>query len=424
MKMGLFGTLYFFELRKVLKRRMTWIAFGGVVSVMLLLCFEVLMNNYSITNPQTGESLRYSKYESAMDRQERAEKWNGRLLDDTLLQEMQAAYADWHPVEQETVRDNAVTVSSIVLTEVSDDEAEAERQDQQRRAYEAIYKYVKGVVGEQDVHRVDAAAFYEHRQRMVTEYEDTLHLTEGEKGYWREHEAQVPLIFCWDMGPSMMLAAFKTILALTALMTGMVFSGVFAEEHMRKTDQLVLCSRHGRGRLYLAKLLTVMTLGVVGTLLVEGVALLSFGVLYGYGNNWNGMLQMYLESSPFALTLGEGIVILTVLLLLAAVLHSVLALVFSVWTRSSLATMSLMMVYTLGTLFINVPERLRVLSQCLYLLPAKLVRSSAFYDARLVGGGGHYLTNWQTGIILYPLLALVLALLGSLIYRRWQISGR
>ena len=328
MKMGLFGTLYFFELRKVLKRRMTWIAFGGVVSVMLLLCFEVLMNNYSITNPQTGESLRYSKYESAMDRQERAEKWNGRLLDDTLLQEMQAAYADWHPVEQETVRDNAVTVSSIVLTEVSDDEAEAERQDQQRRAYEAIYKYVKGVVGEQDVHRVDAAAFYEHRQRMVTEYEDTLHLTEGEKGYWREHEAQVPLIFCWDMGPSMMLAAFKTILALTALMTGMVFSGVFAEEHMRKTDQLVLCSRHGRGRLYLAKLLTVMTLGVVGTLLVEGVALLSFGVLYGYGNNWNGMLQMYLESSPFALTLGEGIVILTVLLLLAAVLHSVLALVF------------------------------------------------------------------------------------------------
>ena len=65
-----------------------------------------------------------------------------------------------------------------------------------------------------------------------------------------------------------------------------------------------------------------------------------------------------------------------------------------------------------------------MLSQCLYLLPAKLVRSSAFYDARLAGGGGHYLTNWQTGIILYPLLALVLALLGSLIYRRWQISGR
>lgn len=420
--MGLFGTLYLYEIRKVLKRKMTWIALGGVVSVMLFMCFEVLMNNYSISDSKTGESVRYSSYERAMDRQERAEKWNGRLLDDTLLQEMQAAYADW--LERETVSDHAMTASSVVFAEAPEDEAEAERQNQQRRAYEAIYRYVKGVVGDEDVHTVDAATFYERRQRMVMEYGEALYLTEGEKEYWRGHEAQVPLTFCWDMGPSMMLAAFKTILALTALMTGMIFSGVFAEEHMRKTDQLVLCSRHGRGRLYLAKLLAAMTLGVAGTLLVEGLTFLSFGVLYGYGKNWNGMLQMYLESSPFALTLGEGIVILTVLLLLAAVLHSVLALVFSGWTRSSLASMSLMVVYTLGTLFINVPERLRVLSQCLYLMPAKLVRGSAFYDARLVGGGGRYLTNWQTGIILYPLLALGLALLGSLIYRRWQISGR
>lgn len=220
---------------------------------------------------------------------------------------------------------------------------------------------------------------------MVTEYEQSLYLTEGEKEYWRRNEVQTPYAYYWDMGPSMMLSSFRALLAFTTLMIGMVFSGVFADEHMRRTDQLVLCSRHGRGTLYLAKLLAAMTLAVVGTLLVGGVTLLTFGLLYGYEDNWNAPLQICLASSPFALTMGEGIVILMVLVLLAAVLHSILTLVLSCWTRNGVPVISLMVVYLLGTMLIHVPERLRLLSQGLYLSPAKLVSMEAFYDARLVG---------------------------------------
>lgn len=423
--MSQLGILYRYEMKKILKKKMTWISFCGVILVMLVCCFEVLLNNYVLTDAQTGESVYYSAYEIVMDRQARGEKFNGRLIDDILLREMQAAYAGVQTQEQERVTDNAaVNVSAVTTIEVPDDAAEAERLSQQRRQYEAIYNYVRGVVGDEEVHTVDAAGFYGVRQQMIREYEQVLCLTEGEKEYWRRHEAQTPYAYYWDRGVSMMLASFKTMLALTALMTGMIFSGVFADEHMRKTDQLVLCSRHGRGMLYLAKLLAAMTLAVVGAILVEGITMLSLGAVYGYGESWNAPLQIYLESSPFALTMGQGIVILLVLLVLAAVLHSVLALVLSCWTRSGVASMSLVMVYTLGTLFVNVPERMRLLSQCLYLSPAKAVRASAFCNARLVGGAGHYLTFWQTGMLLYPLLALGLALLGGLIYRRWQISGR
>ncbi len=423
--MSQLGILYQYEMKKILKKKMTWISFCGVVLVMAFCCFGVLLNRYVLTDAQTGESVYYSAYERAMDRQARGEKFNGRLIDDILLREMQVAYADVQTQEQERVTDNAtINVSAVTTAEVPDDPAEAERLSQQRRQYEAIYNYVRGVVGNEEVHTVDAAAFYRARQQMIRDYEQALCLTEGEQEYWRRHEAQTPCVYYWDMGVSMMLVSSRTMLALTALMIGMVFSGVFADEHIRKTDQLVLCSRHGRGILYLAKLLASMTLAAAAALLVGGATLLSFGVVYGYGESWNAPLQIYLESSPFALTMGQGIVILLVLLLLATVLHSVLALVLSCWTRSGVASMSLMMVYTLGTLFANVPERLRLLSQCLYLSPAKAVCASAFYDARLVGGAGHYLTFWQTGMLLYPLLALGLALLGGLIYRRWQISGR
>jgi len=423
--MSQLGTLYQYEIKKILKRKMTWIAFGGGVLVMLFCCFEALLNNYVISNALTGESVRYSAYERAMDRQARGEVFDGRLIDDTLLREMQAAYVGTQTQERGGMTDGTVVnASAFQMIQGSFNEAEAERLSRQRRQYEAIYNYVRGIVGNEEVHTVDAVSFYRARQQMIADYGQVLCLTEGEREYWRVHEAQTPYAYYWDMGPSMMLASFRTILALTALMIGMVFSGVFADEHMRKTDQLVLCSRHGRGRLYLAKLLAAMTLAVLGTLLVGGITMLSFGLLYGYGKNWNAPIQMYLESSPFALTMGEGIVILAVLLLFAAALHSILTLVLSGWTRSSVASMSLMMVYTLGTMFVNVPERLRPLSQCLYLSPAKLVCTGGFYDARLVGGAGHYLTCWQAGMLLYPVLALGLALLGGLIYRGWQISGR
>lgn len=253
--MSQLGILYQYEMKKILKKKMTWISFCGVVLVMAFCCFGVLLNRYVLTDAQTGESVYYSAYERAMDRQARGEKFNGRLIDDILLREMQVAYADVQTQEQERVTDNAtINVSAVTTAEVPDDPAEAERLSQQRRQYEAIYNYVRGVVGNEEVHTVDAAAFYRARQQMIRDYEQALCLTEGEQEYWRRHEAQTPCVYYWDMGVSMMLVSSRTMLALTALMIGMVFSGVFADEHIRKTDQLVLCSRHGRGMLYLAKL--------------------------------------------------------------------------------------------------------------------------------------------------------------------------
>lgn len=423
--MSQLGTLYQYEIKKILKRKMTWIAFVGVVLIIVFLCFEPLLDNITMTDARTGESVRYSRYDMVLERQEQAERLNDRMIDDVLLKEMQAAYVGVQNQEKETVMDNGVvSVSEIAIQESPFDETEAERRAEQQKQYQAIYNYVREIVGNEEVHTVDAASFYDERREKVADYERILYLTEEEKEYWREHEAQTPYAYYWDQGPCMMLASFETILALTALMIGMVFSGVFADERMRRTDQLVLCSRHGRGMLYLAKLLAAITLGTVATFLVSGITLLSFGVLYGYDKNWNAPLQIYLPSSPFALTMGETIVILMALLLLAAVLHSVLTLILSVSTRSSVASISLMVVYTLGTMMINVPERLRFLSQALYLMPAKLVRVSALCDIRLVGGAGHYLNCWQAGMLLYPLMILALLLLGGLVYRRWQISGR
>ena len=66
--MSQLGILYQYEMKKILKRKMTWIAFIGAVLIMLIVCYEALLNNYSETNAQTGESVRFSAYDRVTER--------------------------------------------------------------------------------------------------------------------------------------------------------------------------------------------------------------------------------------------------------------------------------------------------------------------------------------------------------------------
>lgn len=89
--MSQLGVLYQYEMKKILKKKMTWISFCGVVLVMAFCCFGVLLNRYVLTDAQTGESVYYSAYERAMDRQAR-----GRNLTDALLMIFCCGRCRWH----------------------------------------------------------------------------------------------------------------------------------------------------------------------------------------------------------------------------------------------------------------------------------------------------------------------------------------
>lgn len=92
-------------------------------------------------------------------------------------------------------------------------------------------------MGNEEVNTVDAAGLYGEIGQMRTDYEQILYLTEGESEYWRQHGPEEPYRYDWNLGPRMLLAA--------------------------------------------------LTLGAVGTVLVWGITVLSFGILYGYQTSWN-----------------------------------------------------------------------------------------------------------------------------------------
>ena len=84
-----FKTLFYFEMKKILMRKSTWIIFGIFTAVSIFLMGTTFFGSTYID----GEFLETHMEGFAIDK-EYGEKLSGRKVDATLLKEMQEAYKD------------------------------------------------------------------------------------------------------------------------------------------------------------------------------------------------------------------------------------------------------------------------------------------------------------------------------------------
>ena len=73
---------------------------------------------------------------------------------------------------------------------------------------------------------------------------------------------------------------------------GIGLANFFGEEHIRRTDQLILCSKNGKEPLYLAKMAAGITFGIAGTVLMP--------VRYGLASQlYNFMPMQFFSDTAF-----------------------------------------------------------------------------------------------------------------------------
>ena len=80
-----FRTLVRFELKKILGRKMTWIAFGLVFLTMVALGVFRVMVSHEVNG------VRVTAYEEEMQNKEKQKQIVGKTVDDELLEDMFAA---------------------------------------------------------------------------------------------------------------------------------------------------------------------------------------------------------------------------------------------------------------------------------------------------------------------------------------------
>lgn len=399
-------TIYKYEIGKVIRRKLFWItALLCLAAVIVTVCAGLYAVYYV-----EGEPL-VSQYEAFRRDQSERKSLSGRKIDEALLQETVDAYSR---IPSDTAK--------YALTEEYEHFA---------RPYRDIFFLIRNWTGMDlpavQQWQVDASGLYAARKQLLEEQWQYMELRESEKEFWRakEQQLEMPLTYQYHDGYEAMMKYFLTIGVLMLFFTAICLPNLFADEHARKTDQLVLSSAKGKNPAYWAKILAGITVSLAAALTLS---LVTAGLCLGiYGTEGFAMpLQAYCSTGTYSypITIGQACMISYGILIVTSVLAAVFVMVISEFLRSSVAALALATGMIILGNMVTVPSHYRVAAQLWDWLPVTYLSLWNVFDARTLPLFGRCLVSWQAVPVIYILCSMLLAIGGKYIYRRYQVSGR
>jgi len=397
-------TLFFYELKKTLNRKIVGIC---MLCGVILLVFSVaspLIGDYIVD----GERLS-SNYEDFQKDVAYQKELDGRVIDEILLAEMQNAY------EKVPLNDRKYSLTEEYQTYA--------------RPYSAIFNYIRQTTGlsAEGVTNLEAntRTLKEMRLELRELRWEEFYLSEVEKEYWRAAEEKIenPIVFRYAEGYSVLLSMAYTAGILSVFMIAICMAGVFPEEHVRKTDQQILSSRYGRKNVYWAKL-------CAGTLVSFGLAfvfvLITFvTAFFIYGvEGFDTAFQIIYAGSSCPISVGQAVLIIYGIILCAGIFIGVLVMTLSENLHSSVGTLSIVIGLIVLPMMISVPEEYRLAAQLWSYLPSDIVGVWSCFSPRAVVFFGNVLQGWQVVPILYAGIGVVAAVVTERVFVKYQVSGR
>lgn len=390
------GRLYNYELKKLLRNKLTLLTMGIVLLIVIAWgAFSAFAGA-----PREIDGDRPSRYIFNQMRQEESKKADGSVIDDTLLSQMNQylpgsigtksflQYYDIHEFVGFTID----TMSDVQISQTSTTE---------------LYDIL--------------------REKLSVKYLTDERYSETEQAYWAEQAENIlsaPITYNgYFDGWRQITNMIKVLVYLVVLFIAVCLSTIFTYENTRKTDQLIFASRYGKYRLYWAKISAGITVSVGFALLLIALFVGVVAVVFGL-DGFDTMLQFVLMR-PFDLSIGQAALILFGLLIVAALLTAVFVMVVSQFTQNSIATISIVAGMLMLSLFVSeVPGNIRWLSELWYLIPSNLINLNGAFRYSLLSVGNLHLVSWQYAFPAYMLLSVAFILAGRWMYGKYQIKAR
>lgn len=400
-----FTILYVYELKKICKRKIVWITMGIIIAIILFwIVGEGLTKSYEVTIGQN--SVYMTGFEYFAYKKENVQALNGQKIDDAMLEEVKDAYRR--------------------MSEREDEQVDLEEIARKREQYNEIYKYVYNITKDWNlVYVIDASTLYQMRLSRQQDNWTDQQLTEKEKAYWMKKEDKIekPFVYCYMDGWEKILQEFQTLNVMLILAVIICLSNTFSDEHLRKTDQIILSSRCGKKTLFFSKITAGMTFGLgIGILLLLTAVFSTLGV-YG-AEGADAAVQICLPICARNLTIAQAVLLMSVVYVVAGVFYSVITMFLSEAMKNSVAVMGTMIGSMLLTMSLTIPYHFRVLSQIYELLPTVLLSMWQLCDDRLINVFGRYFTNFESASVIYIVISGGLIFAGNRIYKNYQVSGR
>ena len=399
------GTLYHYELKKIVRRRTLWITLALCISMIAFSVISQLFGAYYVDGELSDTYYHMYTVDPAY-----REELSGRVIDDELLQEMVAAY-----------RKIPAGTARYTLTK-------------EYQVYARLYNDIFGIVrnwtgmGFESLVNWNANEedLYALRRTNLEKDWQELCLTDAEKAFWIEQESHIakPITYFYHDGYSTLVGIFQTVGILMFLLIAITLSSVFSDEHTRRTDQLILSSMKGKGIAYWAKLLAGGTVSAVCALILSlAAATFSLGI-YG-ATGFHAALQLEVHFYSWSLSLGEACLIMYGALIITSLLAGVFVMVLSELLHSNIGALAVSTGLILLAMFVgSLPDEYRVIAQIWDSLPMVFLSPWNVFSVRPITLLGYCLTSWQVMPIIYIICSFLIAILGKHVFGRYQVSGR
>lgn len=405
--MRLSGTLFLYEYKKILHKKIVWIS--------TLLCLIALV--FSVCSPLLGtyyiDGKRIStNYQAYQTDKAYAAALNGRALDQELLEEAVNAY---RKIPQVTGNQHYTSTPEYQTY---------------ARPYSPVFNFIGRTTDLQPSEIMmswtpDETDLYERRQKWLTSLWEDFQLTTGEMDFWQKQEDQVkkPVIYQETGGWENLFSDLQTVGILVLMVIAISLSGIFSDEHLRKTDQLILSSSLGKTKLYQTKIAAGIAFSVSTALLFIAVAFLLTLLLFG-ADGFHAAFQLVYPRCSEPLTCGQATLIAYGILLIVSVTVGIFVMILSELLRSNIAALSVITGILLSSMIISVPAQYRILAQLWDWLPFCIITPWNIFGTYTLSLFGTHLPPWQAAPLLYLTAAVIIVFLGKPFYRRFQISGR
>lgn len=402
------GILYQFEVRKILRRKIVWISMVLMTIITVISVSSILIGSYYVDGVKVDTHYHMFQVDSAY-----AKELSGRAIDRELFEEIKAAY-------------------DKIPKDAGDKYNWTEEYQTYARPYSAVYNYIRRntdmTLAEILEWEMDEQDMYDKRQRMLQENWRYYLLTSEEKEYWRMQEEKMenPVVFQYAEGYNNLLAGAYSVGLSVLVIIAVCLSGIFPEEHVRKTDQQILSSKYGRDVIYRAKLLAGLSFGAGVSLLFTILTIITGFLLYGM-DGFRAPVQMIYPEGSSTLSAGAMMLIAYGKIIVAGIFVSMIVMVLSEALHSTIGTLSIVMGVIILSMFIRIPvDQYRIWSQLWSYLPCEYVAAwnIDMVNPRTVPLFGRFFMSWQVGPVVYGILGVILAFLGKRRFNGYQVSGR
>lgn len=403
-----------FELKKILQKKIVWITFA------IFLAFQLFITcgAYLAASRYVDGKFLETKAEWFKTDRKNSERLSGRKIDDILLAEIEES-KKYIPVEA-WERESYEYLSS-------------DSYNKKVRPYEIINRLVQFMAGggKNNGNAVlSQEMLYSARHKAQEVVWDDYKLSEAEKEYWREKENELPEVFTYkysgffsniiDMSGCYYICMFITFFIAICI------TGIFTDEHTKKTDQIVLCTKYGRQQSYTAKVFAGCIVTTAALLILFSITSICFLVIYGAGS-FSAMVQVAVSPLyPGSMSAGKAAIIMTALLFLSSVILSIVTMAISELIKSNTGTMAIVIAaaFLLARL-VDVPAELKFIGKIWHMIPINMLKADeGFFDIRLWNVFGIKFTLWQMAFAVYILIGLLFFFIGKKKYCQFQVGGR